>query len=98
LEETPSQVAVDSEAGSVSLVHDTDFVKFWVGQSIAVFGAQFSPLAIQVIAIDILNVSNFQLGVLGFVFQGGLTGRDLVILLPSLGSLLETMKKQILPK
>jgi MFS family permease len=42
-------------------------MKFWVGQSIAVFGAQFSPLAIQVIAINILKVSNFQLGVLGFL-------------------------------
>jgi MFS family permease len=42
-------------------------MKFWVGQSISVFGAQFSPLAIQYIAIKILNVSNFQLGVLAFL-------------------------------
>lgn len=42
-------------------------MKFWVGQSISVFGAQFSPLAIQIIAIMSLNVTNFQLGVLGFL-------------------------------
>lgn len=42
-------------------------MKFWVGQSISVFGAQFSPLAIQIIAIKTLNVTNFQLGVLGFL-------------------------------
>jgi MFS family permease len=50
-----------------SVTSDPDFVKFWVGQTIAVFGSQFSPLAVQVIAIDMLGVSNFQLGVLGFL-------------------------------
>jgi MFS family permease len=42
-------------------------MKFWVGQSISVFGSQFSPLAIQYIAVKILDVTNFQLGVLGFL-------------------------------
>ena len=42
-------------------------MKFWVGQAVAVFGAQFSPIAIQFIAIITLNVSPFQLGVLGFL-------------------------------
>ncbi|MDA4120851.1 MAG: MFS transporter [Thaumarchaeota archaeon] len=49
------------------MTRDPNFMKFWVGQSISVFGAQFSPLAIQVIAIQILDVTNFQLGVLGFL-------------------------------
>lgn len=67
LEKSPSQAAANSDAGSGPLLHDSNFMKFWIGQSIAVFGAQFSPLAIQIIAIKILNVSNFQLGVLGFI-------------------------------
>jgi len=48
-----------------SLVHDSDFLKFWVGQSVSVFGAQFSPLAIQAIAIS-LNPTDTQLGLLAF--------------------------------
>jgi MFS family permease len=67
LEKSPSEAAANPGAESGSLFHDPDFVKFWIGQSIAVFGAQFSPLAIQIIAIEILDVSNFQLGVLGFL-------------------------------
>jgi len=43
--------------------------------------------------IDQLRADLEQLGHLGLVFQGGLTGRDPVILLPSLFSLLETRKK-----
>ncbi len=34
-----------------SLFHDSDFMKFWVGQSISVLGAQFSPFAIQTIGV-----------------------------------------------
>ena len=49
-----------------SLFRDSDFVKFWVGQSISVFGSQFSPLAIQAIAITTLFASDFQLGLLAF--------------------------------
>jgi hypothetical protein len=43
-------------------------------------------------ALDELRSDLEELGIRGLVFQGGLTGRDPVILLPSLGSLLETMK------
>ncbi|MBI3859397.1 MAG: MFS transporter [Thaumarchaeota archaeon] len=49
-----------------SLVRDPDFMKFWVGQSISVFGAQFSPLAIGFIAVKILDASDTQLGYLAF--------------------------------
>lgn len=37
--------------GPAPLTKDLDFVKFWIGQSISVFGAQFSPLALQAIVI-----------------------------------------------
>ncbi len=49
-----------------SLFHDSDFMKFWIGQSISVFGAQFSPLAIQAIAISTLAATDTQLGLLAF--------------------------------
>ena len=42
--------------------------------------------------LDELRSDLEELGIRGLVFQGGLTGRDPVILLPSLGSLLETLK------
>jgi MFS family permease len=44
---------------------DPDFLKFWAGQSISVFGSQFSGLAIPYAATVILNASPFQFGVLG---------------------------------
>ena len=50
-----------------SLVHDSDFMKFWIGQSISVFGAQFSPFAIQAIAISFLAATDTQLGILAFL-------------------------------
>lgn len=43
-------------------------------------------------AIDELRNDLEELGMRGLVFQGGLSGRDPVILLPSLDSLLETLK------
>jgi MFS family permease len=42
-------------------------MKFWAGQSIASFGTQFSPFAIQVIAVSALGATSFQLGVLSFL-------------------------------
>lgn len=50
-----------------SLYQHADFVKFWVGQSISSFGSQFSPFAIQVIAVSTLGATSFQLGVLSFL-------------------------------
>lgn len=47
---------------------------------------------VQGTALDELRTDLEDLGLLGLVFQGGLTGRDPVILLPSLASLLESMK------
>ena len=52
---------------TTSLSRDPDFMKLWVGQSISVFGAQFSPLAIGTIAVLSLNATPFQLGLLTFL-------------------------------
>jgi hypothetical protein len=54
------------QAGN-SLLRDTDFMKFWVGQSVSVFGSQFSPLAIGTIAVLTLNATSLQLGILAFL-------------------------------
>ncbi|MDA4126714.1 MAG: MFS transporter [Thaumarchaeota archaeon] len=48
------------------LTRDPDFLKFWVGQSISVFGSQFSTIAIQAIAITTIVATNTQLGLLAF--------------------------------
>jgi len=45
-------------------------------------------------SLDGLRSDLEDLGIRGLVFQGGLSGRDPVILLPSLGSILESMKSQ----
>lgn len=52
--------------GPARLTKDLDFVKFWVGQSISVFGSQFSPFAIQALAIGPLAATDTQLGLLAF--------------------------------
>jgi hypothetical protein len=60
-------VAPNSTSSPAPPTKDPDFLKFWVGQSISVFGSQFSPLAVGTIAVFSLNASGFQLGVLGFL-------------------------------
>jgi len=50
-----------------SLFQHADFMKLWVGQSISSFGSQFSPFAIQMIAVSTLGATSFQLGILSFL-------------------------------
>jgi MFS family permease len=52
---------------STSLIRDTDFLKFWIGQSISVFGSQFSPIAVGAIAFFTLGAHGFQFGILAFM-------------------------------
>ena len=47
-----------------SLYGHPDFMKLWMGQTISVFGAQFSPVAIQYASQKILNAGALQFGVL----------------------------------
>jgi MFS family permease len=46
------------------LTRDPNFLKFWTGQSISVFGSQFSGLAIPYAATFILGATAFQFGIL----------------------------------
>ena len=43
---------------------DSDFLKLWVGESISVFGSQFSPIAIQYAAKVMLDAQPIQFGIL----------------------------------
>jgi MFS family permease len=64
--EQGSQSSPAPAGPAASLLNDANFLKFWIGQSIAVFGAQFSPLAVQVIAYR-LGATPFQFGILAFL-------------------------------
>lgn len=54
-----------NEVTRPSLAKDADFLKFWIGQTISVFGSQFSGIAIPYAATVILNAQPFQFGILG---------------------------------
>jgi MFS family permease len=47
-----------------SLLGNADFLKLWIGESISVFGSQFSPLAIAIAAKVLLNASPIEFGIL----------------------------------
>jgi Bacterial protein of unknown function (DUF894). len=50
-----------------SLLRHTDFLKFWTAQTISQFGTQVSLLAIPLLAVTILQVSAFEVAMLGMV-------------------------------
>ena len=53
-----------------ALTRDGEFLKFWVGDTIAQFTGQISDLALPTVAVLVLQVTGFQLGVLnalGFI-------------------------------
>lgn len=47
-----------------SLLKDRDFLKLWSGETISVVGSQFSNVAIPILAVDGLQATSFQVGVL----------------------------------
>ena len=47
-----------------SLWHDRNFLTLWSGQALSQFGAQIAELAIPVLAVLLLNATEFQIGVL----------------------------------
>jgi len=46
------------------LWHHRDFLKFWTGDTITQFTGQISELALPIVAVLVLDISAFQLGVL----------------------------------
>lgn len=49
------------------LVRNADFMKFWVGETVSLFGSQVTALALPLTAVLVLNASPNQLGVLRFL-------------------------------
>lgn len=47
-----------------SLLHDPDFLKLWIGQSISGFGTQITIIAVPIVAAVALKVSPFEFGLL----------------------------------
>jgi MFS family permease len=49
---------------SGSLWHNADFMKFWTGQTVSLFGSQITELALPLTAVLVLKATTFQLGLL----------------------------------
>ncbi|MGN8552894.1 UNVERIFIED_CONTAM: MFS transporter [Microbacterium sp. SLM126] len=56
--------AADQAAPTGSLWRDRNFLTMWGGQTLAQFGAQISELAVPVLAVLLLNATEFEVGVL----------------------------------
>jgi MFS family permease len=54
-------------APSVSLLRQPDFLKLWTAETISQFGTQVTALAIPFVAIELLNASTFEIGLLNVV-------------------------------
>jgi MFS family permease len=54
-------------ASRPSLVRHADFLKLWTAETISVFGSQISALAIPLVAVLILDVSPFEVALLGTI-------------------------------
>ena len=50
--------------GPAPLTRDREFLKLWTGETISVVGSQFSGVAIPILAVNLLVVSEFQLGII----------------------------------
>jgi MFS family permease len=53
-----------AEPAKTSLWRDRNFTTFWAGQALGQFGAQLGQLALPVLAVTLLQASEFQVGVL----------------------------------
>ena len=72
-----------------SLWHDRNFLTMWSGQALSQFGEQISMLAIPVLAVVLLNATEFQVGVL----EAASVAAFLVVGLPA-GAWIDRMRKR----
>lgn len=67
-QDSPLRVAVNvREPGERSLWRNGDFMKFWLGETVSLFGSQVTLLALPLTAVLILGASPDQLGILRFL-------------------------------
>ncbi len=71
------------------LLRNRNFLWFWTGEGISQLGAQFTALALPVLAVSLLDASEFQVGVLG----AAETAAFLVVGLPA-GAWIDRMLKR----
>lgn len=63
----PLEHTLSEQATQRSLWRHGDFMKFWLGESVSLFGTQVSLLALPLTAVLVLNVNSEQLGILRFL-------------------------------
>ncbi len=54
-------------ASPQSLWHNRDFVKFWLGETVSLYGSQVTNLALPLTAILVFHASDQQVGLLRFL-------------------------------
>ncbi len=63
----PLEHTLSEQTTPRSLWRHGDFMKFWLGESVSLFGTQVSLLALPLTAVLVLNVTSEQLGILRFL-------------------------------
>jgi MFS family permease len=67
-EAAAADTAATAEAASIpSLWHNSDFLKFWSGETISLYGTQVTNLALPLTAVLVFNASDQLVGVLRFL-------------------------------
>ena len=86
---TESSAPAPTAQQPLPLLRNRNFLRFWGGDTISQFGAQFSQLALPVLAVAVLGASEFEVGVLG----AAQTAAFLVVGLPA-GAWIDRMLKR----
>jgi MFS family permease len=83
------RAAAPSPASKGSLWRERNFLTFWTGQAFSQFGAQITELAIPVLAVLVLNATEFEVGIL----TAANVAAFLVVGLPA-GAWIDRMRKR----
>lgn len=85
----PETASVLEDTAKGSLWRDGNFLTLWTGQALSQFGAQITELALPVLAVLILNATEWEVGVLG----AAQVAAFLVVGLPA-GAWIDRMRKR----
>ena len=89
---TPAAPTPPKPAGILSLLRNRSFLWLWGGQSISQLGAQFTGLAIPVLAVSVLGATEFQVGLL----NAAETAAFLVVGLPAGAWIDRLLKRRVM--